>query len=112
MSLVNTEYRSSLSLAMSKLVEAKLVVDQFELGNALEDSSSEEADEVQKTLRSRMLRSDKLTVLVNDIDIAMRALGYGLYRGQIYKEEELAKYTFAYKCEASVRGYSGSKQAL
>ena len=102
MSLVNTEYRSSLSLAMSKLVEAKLVVDQFELGNALEDSSSEEADEVQKTLRSRMLRSDKLTVLVNDIDIAMRALGYGLYRGQIYKKEELAKYTFAYKCEARV----------
>ena len=43
--------------------------------------------------------SDKLTVLVNDIGIAMKKLGYALYGGKVYKKYDKAKYTYSYKCE-------------
>ena len=43
--------------------------------------------------------SDKLTVLINDIGIAMKKLGYALYGGKVYKKCERAKYSYWYKCE-------------
>ena len=43
--------------------------------------------------------SDKLTILVNDITIAMRRLQYASYRGKVYKRDERSKYTYVYKCE-------------
>ena len=44
--------------------------------------------------------SDKLTILVNDITIAMQKLHYASYRGKVYKREERSRYTYFYKCEA------------
>ena len=43
--------------------------------------------------------SDKLTVLVNDIGIAMKEMEYALSRGKIYKKCPIAMYTNTYKCE-------------
>ena len=46
--------------------------------------------------------SDKLTVLINDIGIAMKKLGYPLYSGKVYKKcrvRERARYSYWYKCE-------------
>ena len=44
--------------------------------------------------------SDELTILVNDITIAMQQLEYASYRGKIYKRNPKAKYTYSFKCEA------------
>ena len=49
-------------------------------------------------MQSKML-SDKLTVLVNDIVIAMNRLGYASYRAK-YKKDSRLKYTYSYRCEA------------
>ena len=43
--------------------------------------------------------SDKLTVLINDIGIAMKKLRYALYGGKVYKKCERAEYSYWYKCE-------------
>ena len=55
--------------------------------------------------------SDKLTVLVNDIGIAMKKLGYTLYGGKVYKKCDKAKYTYSYKCEveAYVNGLAANE---
>ena len=42
-----------------------------------------------------------MTVLINDIGIAVKKLEYALLRGKIYKKKSEAKYTYAYKCEVS-----------
>ena len=44
--------------------------------------------------------SNKLSILVNDIAIAMEKLNYPSYRGNVSKKETRAKYTYSYKCEA------------
>ena len=46
--------------------------------------------------------SDKLTVLVIDIGIAMKKMEYRLPRGKIYKKCPMAMYTYTYKCEVRV----------
>ena len=46
--------------------------------------------------------SDKLTVLVNDVGLAMKKMEYALFRGKIYKKVPMAMYTYAYKCEVRV----------
>ena len=43
--------------------------------------------------------SDKLTVLINAIKIAMKSLQYASYRGKIYKKGNRSRFTFSYKCE-------------
>ena len=43
--------------------------------------------------------SDKLTVLINAIKIAMKSLQYASYRGKIYKKDNRSRFTFSYKCE-------------
>ena len=44
--------------------------------------------------------SDKLTILVNDITIAMQRLQHASYRGKVYKRGERSKYTYSYRGEA------------
>ena len=92
--LVDHSFQSSLSLAVEKLQEARLVMDQF--GFRGHDSSSQVARE---TGIEQARLSDKLTVLINDIGIAMKKLGYALYGGKVYKKCERAKYSYWYKCE-------------
>ena len=88
--LVNPSFNASLQVALKKLEDAKLIFDQF--GFHVENQDSEPG------IDEAML-SDKLTVLVNDIGIAMKRMDYALYRGKIYKKRPNAKYAFSYKCE-------------
>ena len=95
--LVDHSFQSSLSLAVEKLQEARLVIDQF--GFRGHDSTSQGAKE---TGIEQARLSDKLTVLINDIGIAMKKLGYALCGGKVYKKCERAKYSYRYKCEMEV----------
>ena len=65
----NLSGRPSLSLAVEKLQEARLVIDQFGLRG--HDSTSQGAKE---TGIEQARLSDKLTVLINDIGIAMKKI--------------------------------------
>ena len=88
--LVNPSFNAPLQLAVKKMQDAKLVIDQF--GFSLENlNSAPENDETRL--------SDKLTVLINGIGIAMKSMEYALFRGKIYKKCPMAKFTYAYKCE-------------
>lgn len=95
--LVDTSFRPRVARAVSKLLEAKLQVDSI----GFETSTQAETEEMEHNVDSsnRML-SDKLTVLINDIEIAMRSLHYSLYRGKVYKKVKDAKYTHHFKCGA------------
>lgn len=92
--LVDPSFYSSVSWALRKLQDAKLVIDQF--GFELDGSAVPRGNE---TVDEQARLSDKLTVLVNDIGIAMKRLGYALYGGKVYKKCDKAKYTYSYKCE-------------
>ena len=92
--LVNPSFYSSLSWALKKLQDAKLVIDQF--GFQLDGSAVPRENEI---VDEQARLSDKLTLLVNDIGIAMKRLGYALYGGKVYKKCDKAKYTYSYKCE-------------
>ena len=82
--LVDHSFQSSLSLAVEKLQEAKLVIDQ--LGSRGHDSTSQGAKE---TGIEQASLSEKLTVLINEIGIAMKKLGYALCGGKVYKKCEI-----------------------
>ena len=86
--LVDPSFHSSFSWALRKLQDVKLVIDQF--GFQL-DSSAVPREYGIVDEQARL--SDKLTVLVNDIGIAMKRLGYALYGGKVYKKCDKAKYT-------------------
>ena len=98
LTVVNPQCEQPLARAMDKLIGAGLRVDKFGFANAggrtESPASSEEAD-----MQSKML-ADKLTVLVNDIAIAMNRLRYASYRGKVYKKDSRSKYTYSYRCEA------------
>ena len=87
--LINPTFQHSLTEALEKMIEAKLQIDKFGF-----NSSSTTKMTGEKRL------SDKLTILVNDITIAMQQLEYASYRGKIYKRDPKAKYTYSFKCEA------------
>ena len=90
--LVNPSFNASMQVAMKKLEDAKLVFDQ--LGFHFENQDNEPGiDEV--------MVSDILTVLVNDIGIAMTRMDYAHYRGKIYKKCPNTKYIYSYKCEVA-----------
>ena len=65
----------------------------------------------KEPFEEQAMLSDKLTVLVNDIGIAMKKLGYALYGGKVYKKCDKAKYTYSYKCEveAYVNGLAANE---
>ena len=88
--LVNPSFNAALQLAVKKLQDAKLVIDQFGFSPVYLNSAPENHE-------TRL--SDKLTVLINDIGIAMRTMEYALFHGKIYKKCPMAKFTYAYKCE-------------
>ena len=92
--LVNPAFKPSLSTAIQKLQSAKLTIDQF----GFDSSTSEETPEAANEVAEPGL-GDKLTVLINDIAIAMKTLDYALYKGKIHKKCEGAKYTYSYRCD-------------
>ena len=79
----NPQFEQPLPRAIAKLIGGGLRMDKFGFAKASESieppTSSEEPDVEYKMF------SDKLTVLVNDITIAMNRLGYASYRGKVYK---------------------------
>ena len=84
----------------------KLVIYQF--GFQLDGSAVQREHEIVDE-QGRL--SDKLTVLVDDIGIAMKRLGYALYGGKVYKKCDKAKYTYSYTCEveAFVNSFAANK---
>ena len=90
--LINPSYSSTLQEAITKLLDAKLTIDLFGFHDEGQGTTKVDDD-------ARL--SDQLTVLINDIGIAMKKLEYALLRGKIYKKKSEAKYTYAYKCEVS-----------
>ena len=71
------------SEAMDKMIGVKLVIDRYVLGgNSQETQEERTSDSMEPRL------GDKLTVLINDISIAMRRLEYALYRGIVCKKCE------------------------
>ena len=96
--VTNSTFSSTLQFSITKLRDAKLEIDTFGFQEDNRQSTDEEA---------RL--SDKLTVLVNDIGIAMKKMEYALFRGKIYKKFPIAMYTYAYKCE--VRAFINSLAA-
>ncbi len=95
--LVDPSFHSSLSFALGKLQDAKsakLVIEHF--GFQVDGSDILTGN---KTVVEQARLSDKLTVLVNDIGIAIKKLGYALYAGKVYKKCDKARYTYWYKCE-------------
>lgn len=92
--VVQPSFRSVLSDAIAKIQGAKLILDRFgfdgttqgtPLGRPIEDGEPR--------------LGDKLTVLINDISIAMKRLDYALYRGTIYRKCEGAVYSYSYRCD-------------
>ena len=92
--LVDPTFCSSVSWALRKLQDVKLVIDQF--GFQLNGSAVPRENEI---VDEQARLSDKLTVLVNGIGIAMKRLGYGLYGGKVYKKCDKANCIYSYKCE-------------
>ena len=69
---------------------AKLILDRFGFDGSTQGAPLERPPE-----DGEPRLGDKLTVLINDISIAMRRLDYALYRGAVYR-----------KCEGAVYSYS------
>lgn len=92
--IVQSSFKAAVSEAIDKMQAAKLTIDRFGLDGTTQDPSVERtSEEIEPRL------GDKLTVLINDIAIAMRRLDYALYMGTIYKKCEGAIYTYSYKCD-------------
>ena len=92
--VIQASFKSIVSEAIDKMMGAKLVIDRYGL-----DGNSQESQEERTSDRMEPRLGDKLTVLINDISIAMRRLEYALYRGTVYKKSEGATYTYSYKCD-------------
>ncbi|XP_068757363.1 uncharacterized protein [Montipora capricornis] len=90
--LVNTRFQLTLSKALDKMIEAKLQIDKF--GFHVPDAAALTSESEETRL------SDKLTILINDVTIAMKRLDYASYRGKVYKRDPRSKYTYSFKCEA------------
>ena len=94
--IINKKFQSSLASAIERLIEAKLQIDKF--GFTASSIAAQPPSPMVQNDEKRF--SDKLTILVNDISIAMEKLNYATYRGKVYKKESRARYTFSYRCEA------------
>ena len=81
--LINPSFQQALTKALEKMIEAKLQIDKFGFNSS---------NTTKLTGEKRL--SDKLTILVNDITIAMQQLEYASYRGKVYKRDPKAKYTY------------------
>ena len=86
--LVQYSFKSILSDAIAKMQGAKLILDRFDFdGSTLGAPLERPPEDGEPRL------GDKLTVLINDISIAMRRLDYALYRGTVYRKCESAVYS-------------------
>ena len=92
--LVQSSFKSVLSDAIAKIQGAKLITDRFGFDDTTQSTHLEGPSE-----DGEPRLGDKLTVLINDISIAMRRLDYALYRGTIYRKCEGAAYSYSYKCD-------------
>ena len=81
--LINPSFQQALTKALEKMIKAKLHIDKFGFNSS---------NTTKLTGEKRL--SDKLTILVNDITIAMQQLEYASYRGKVYKRDPKAKYTY------------------
>ena len=91
--LVNPRFQLTLSKALDKMIEAKLQTDKF--GFHVPDAAALTSESEE----TRLL--EKLTILINDVTIAMKRLDYASYRGKVYKRDPRSKYTYSFKCERS-----------
>ena len=92
--VIQSSFKSIVYEAIDKMMNAKLVIDRYGLdGNSQECQEERTSDSMEPRL------GDKLTVLINEISIAMKRLEYALYRGTVYKKCEGASYTYSYKCD-------------
>ena len=91
LTLVNPSFQQSLTRAIEKIIEAKLQLDRF--GFTLSETSTTSGIEEKRL-------SDKWTILINDITIAMKKLNYASYRGKVYRREPRSRYTYSFKCDA------------
>ncbi|KAJ7378897.1 hypothetical protein OS493_019588 [Desmophyllum pertusum] len=96
--LVHASFKSILSEAVAKMQGAKLIIDRFGLDATTPNTPlpGQQSNEGEPRL------GDKMTVLINDISIAMKRLDYALYRDTIYKKCDGASYTYSYKCDVKV----------
>lgn len=94
--IINPKFQSSLASAIERLIEAKLQIDRF--GFTESSIATQPSSRLAQNEEKRF--SDKLTILVNDISIAMEKLNYVTYRGKVYRKESRARYALSYKCEA------------
>ena len=92
--VVQSSFKSVLSDAIAKIQGAKLTLDRFGFDGTTQDAPLERPIE-----DGEPRLGDKLTVLINDISIAMRRLDYALYRGTVYRKCEGAVYSYSYKCD-------------
>jgi len=94
--IINKKFQSSLASVIEHLIKAKLQIDKF--GFTASNIAVQPPSPMVQNDEKRF--SDKLTILVNDISIAMEKLSYATYRGKVYKKESRAKYMFSHRCEA------------
>ena len=98
--LVNPNFEASVRKAVEELSATKLRLDKFGFsssGGTSQQCSLSTLDSLQ--IEQPML-SDKLTVMINAIKIAMKSLQFASFRGKIYKKDNRSRpFTFSYKCE-------------
>ena len=90
--LINQGFKQPLTNAIGKMTVARLQIDNF--GFNVPNAATMAFGCEEKRL------SDKLTILINDITIAMQRLQYASYRGKVYKRDERSRYTYSYNCGA------------
>ena len=98
--VVNPSFQVPLAEAISKLEDAKLQIDRIGFNTSTpENPRRRELEDNQREKNQAERLSDNLTVLINDIGLAMKKLEYGLYRGKIFKRTVNATYTYSYRCD-------------
>lgn len=93
---VHPTFQESLKDAIVKIQNANLKLDLYGFDHSHPSTGADTPEQIEPGL------GNNLTVLVNDISIAMKSLQYALYRGVVYKKAEKATYTYTYKCDVLV----------
>ena len=86
--LVNPNFEASLTKAVEELSAAKLRLDKFGFSSSGGTSQQCSLSTLDSLQIEQPILSDKLTVLINAIKIAMKNLQYASYRGKIYKKDK------------------------
>ena len=91
--VVNKDFKAMMVNSVSELRRAGLMIDTFGLDDIVPSTTQ---TSVSPSLHKPL--SNPVTVLCNDIQLAMRKLHYTIYRGDIYKQVAKAHFTFQYLC--------------